>query len=136
MGDLTKNISRHELLCKCGNCDVRILDEEPIIQIVQDCCDFFANAHNVEKVILYVGRGASCFVWNRTPVKHGGPGSNDNSQHPRCCAIDFKIFLPDGKPVDPKLVYKYLDNKHPNSLGLGSYVTFTHADTRPNKARW
>ncbi len=136
MGDLTKNISRHELLCKCGNCDVRILDEEPIIQIVQDACDHFANLHNVDRVYLDIGRGASCYQYNRIPVVQGGPGSNDNSQHPRACAIDFKIFIPNKFPVDPQHVYNYLNDKYPDSLGLGSYVTFTHADTRPIKARW
>jgi hypothetical protein len=132
MGDLTKNISRHELLCKCGNCDVRILDEEPIIQIVQETCDHFAKVHNVDKVSLYIGRGASCYVHNRSE----DVGSNDNSQHPRACAIDFKIFLPNKTQIDPKIVYSYLDDKYPDSLGLGLYVTFNHADTRPNKARW
>lgn len=136
MGDLTKNISRHELLCKCGNCNVTILDDEPVIQIVQDACDHFAKINNVHKVYLYIGRGASCFVWNRTPVKDGGPGSNDNSQHPRACAIDFKIFLLNKKQISTKDIRNYLNDKYPNALGLGLYFSFNHVDTRPNKARW
>ena len=131
MGDLTKNISRSELLCKCGKCNVRILDDEPIIQIVQETCDHFAKNYNVDRVVLYIGRGASCYVHNRSDEV----GSNDNSQHPRGCAIDFKIFLPDKTQIKPKEVYDYLNKKYPSSLGLGLYESFTHADTRPKKAR-
>tara|TARA_R100000951_G_scaffold2179_2_gene3702 strand:- start:64 stop:468 length:405 start_codon:yes stop_codon:yes gene_type:complete len=131
MGDLTKNISKHELLCKCGDCNVTILPEEPIIQIVQEACEHFAVVNNVEKVTLIINRGASCYVYNRSDKI----GSNDNSQHPRACAIDFKIFI--GKrQVDPKIVHTYLESKYPDSLGLGLYTTFNHADTRPKKARW
>lgn len=136
MGDLTKNISRHELECKCGECQVTILDYEPVIKIVQEACDYFAEKHNVDRVVCVLTSAARCYVYNRMPEEEGGAGSNDNSQHPRANAIDFKLFLPDGMPIDPKLVYAYLDNKYPNSLGLGSYVTFTHVDTRPIKARW
>lgn len=131
MGDLTKNISAHELLCKCGNCNVTILPQEPIIQILQETCDHCAKEYGVDKVTLIINRGASCYVYNRSDKI----GSNDNSQHPRACAIDFKIFI--GKvQVPPNLIYEYLNKKYPDSLGLGVYTTFNHADTRPNKARW
>lgn len=131
MTKITKNIYSHELICKCGNCSVTILPEEPIIQIVQDVCDHFATECKVDKVILYIGRGASCYVYNRSDKI----GSNDNSQHPRACAIDFKIFI--GKiQVPPKLIHIYLCKKYSGSLGLGLYKSFNHADTRPNKARW
>ena len=132
MGDISKNISKHELKCKCGddNCNVHVLSNEPVIHIVQGTCDHFARENNVDKVTLVITSAGRCYVYNRLI------GSNDNSQHPRACAIDFKIFLPCGKPVDPKDVYAYLDKKYPASLGLGSYVTFTHADSRPHKSRW
>lgn len=131
MGDLTKNISRHELVCKCGKCDVTTLDDEPVIDIVQDTCDYFASENNVDKVTLIITSAARCYTYNRGRKV----GSNDNSQHPRARAIDFKIFI-DGKQIDPQLVYNQLNDKHPRKLGLGNYVTFTHVDTRPNKARW
>lgn len=136
MGDLTKNISRHELTCNCGKCNVRILDDEPIIQIVQDVCDHFAKVYDVKRVLLNISRGASCYEYNRLPIDQGGVGSTDNSQHPRACAIDFSISLPGGKRINARRVYDYLNYKYPDSMGLGSYRKFTHADTRPNKARW
>lgn len=129
MGDLTTNISRHELECKCGKCEVTILDAEPVIGIVQDACDYFASINNTDKVTLIITSAARCYAYNREV------GSTDNSQHPRARAIDFKIFI-NSKQVDPQLVYAHLNNEYPNSLGLGNYVTFTHVDTRPNKSRW
>ena len=131
MGDLTKNISRHELICKCGDCNVTILKEEPVINVVQDTCDHFAEEYETEKVTLIINRGASCYTYNRSKEI----GSNDNSQHPRACAIDFKIFV-EKDQVAPSVVNKYLNEKYPNSLGLGLYTTFNHVDTRPQKARW
>lgn len=126
---LTKNIWQHELDCKCGNCDVTILKDEPVINIVQDTCDHFAKEYSVKKVILDILSGARCYEYNRTV------GSNDNSQHPRARAIDFKIFI-NGAQVPPNLVYNYLNKKYPDSLGLGIYTTFVHVDDRPSKARW
>lgn len=133
MGDLTKNISRHELECPCGECSVRILDDEPVIQIVQECADDFAERLGVEKLIVIVTSAARCFTYNRSKKI----GSNDNSQHPRCCAIDFQLFMPKTKDqIEPELINQYLIEKYPNSLGIGLYQSFNHVDTRPNKARW
>ena len=134
MGDLTANISQHELDCKCSDpeCNVTVLANEPIIQIVQGVCDHFKEKYNAKKVTLIITSGARCYVYNRSePV-----GSNDNGQHPRACAIDFKIFLPDRSQVPTKEVYDYLDTKNPNSLGLGLYESFNHADGRVIKGRW
>lgn len=129
MGDLTLNISKSELKCKCGNCKVRIQGHEPIIQMVQDCCAHFAKIHNVEKVRLQINSAARCRDHNLSV------GSNDESQHLRCNAMDIKIFVGDER-IPPKAVYEYFDNKYPNSMGLGLYTNFTHADSREIKARW
>lgn len=138
MGDLTKNISQHELDCKCKDpeCNVTILPSEPIIKVVQGACDHFKRKYKAKKVTLLITSAARCYVYNRLPVKQGGPGSNDSSQHPRACAIDFKIFLPDGSQIPPKEIYDYLDKKHPDTLGLGLYKSFNHADGRAIKGRW
>ncbi|CAM0047366.1 hypothetical protein VPHK406_0067 [Vibrio phage K406] len=54
MGDLTKNISRHEVACRCGNkfgtCNAEAMDFETIA-IVQDACDHFAN--NLQDKMFY-----------------------------------------------------------------------------------
>lgn len=132
MGDITQNISQHELDCKCGKCDVTIHSYEPVIQHWQDCCDHFANKYSVSKVVLEITSGARCFEYNRGH----DVGSNDNSQHPRCRAIDGKVFLPSGEQIPPAEIYNYFDNRFPRSNGVGLYSSFTHLDTRPKRARW
>lgn len=135
MGNLTLNISDYELKCHCGKCDVYIQGHEPVIQVVQDCCDHFARIHGVYKVRLAITSAARCYTYNRLPVDNGGPGSNDNSQHPRCCAMDIKIFI-GGRQIEPCKVYNYFHGAYPEKYGIGSYDTFTHIDTTPVKRRW
>jgi len=132
MGQITKNIWTHELTCKCGNCDVTILPDETVIQLVQDACDHLARINGVDKVILEITSAARCYVYNREI------GSNDNSQHPRARAIDHKIFFPSGKQIPPSEVYDYYARfeMYEIFLGIGKYNTFTHLDTRPVNARW
>lgn len=130
MGDLTKNISRYEIACHCG-CGFDSLDFETIT-VVQEICDHFAETLGLDRVILHIHSAARCFSYNRIPVKDGGPGSNDQSQHPLARAIDFHI-----KDVSPDVVYSYLCQKYPDRYGIGSYESFTHLDTRSGgSARW
>lgn len=130
MGDLTKNISRPELGCKCG-CGSDSMDFVTI-NIVQDCCDHFAKQLSLDKVILGITSAHRCFEYNRKPIGDNGPGSNDKSQHPQARAIDFRI-----NGVSPSDVYAYLVSKYPNQYGFGKYHNFTHADSRTNgPARW
>ena len=124
MGDLTKNISRHELKCKCGNCDFQSMDFETI-NVVQEACDHFAKKLGVDKVRLDINSAHRCFVHN-TAI-----GSSNLSQHPRGNAMDIKI-----SQVSPKDLYLYLDAKYPDKYGIGMYSSFTHIDTRSKKARW
>jgi zinc D-Ala-D-Ala carboxypeptidase len=129
MGDITKNISQHELKCQCGQCNVMIQDHEPVIQCVQKCCDYFATKHGVDRVTLKITSAARCYEHNREI------GSNDNSQHPRCRAMDIQIFIRNYQ-VPPAEVAEYFDNQYPDSCGIGTYATFTHFDTRSVRARW
>lgn len=130
MGDLTKNISRHELECNCGECGLSYVCMDTV-NAVQECCDHFANKLGLNKVVLVITSASRCYEYNRLPVSEGGPGSNDNSQHPKCKAIDFKILS-----IDPHDVYDYLNAKYSDRYGIGDYDRFTHLDTRDYKARW
>ena len=127
MGDLTKNISRHELRCKCGNCSVTIQDHEPIIQVIQGVCDRIATEYGIEKVRLDITSAARCREHNLA-VR-----SNDESQHIRCNAMDIQIFVGDAQ-MPPDLVATYLPDGFVG--GVGVYNTFTHIDTRNKIARW
>lgn len=59
-------------------------------------------------------------------------GSNDQSQHPRFTAIDFRV-----PGMSPRAIAALLET-HPASdtFGIGVYPTFTHIDTRGTRARW
>ncbi len=138
MGDLTKNISRHELRCNgtdCdgegNNCGIDTMDWETI-EVVQDCCDYFATLLGFGRVFCTITSAARCMNHNNRPMSEGGAGSNENSQHPLYRAIDFRI-----RGVAPSTIYNYLDKKYPGKYGIGRYTTFTHIDTRTNgPARW
>ena len=124
MGDLTKNISRHELVCHCG-CGFDSMDVETI-DVVQGCCDYFAKELGCDKVTLIITSASRCVRHNRSV------GSNDTSEHPKSRAIDMKIV-----GVNPVLVYGYIDTKYADRYGVGLYPTFVHLDTRTDgPARW
>lgn len=130
MGDLTKNINRSELACSCG-CGFDSIDIEVIIA-VQQCCDHFAKKLRKDRVVLDITSAARCYEYNRKPLSEGGPGSNDNSQHPKARAIDFKI-----RGVVPAEVYAYLVSMYDGRFGIGRYDSFTHIDSRTGgSARW
>lgn len=123
MGDLTKNISRSELGCKCG-CGFNTMDWETI-EVVQQACDDFQIILGVEKVKLTINSAARCFAHN------SACGGSTKSQHRYGRAVDIVIDR-----VAPRNLFNYFNDQYPDRLGLGEYETFTHVDTRPGKARW
>lgn len=120
MGDLTKNISRSEVLCKCGMCDFAIERDSEVLFVVQEICNHFDSG-------VVIHSGARCTEYNRS----ASVGSNDKSQHPRCTAIDFHI-----KDAPLEKVYMYLMTRYPDKYGMGIYDTFIHLDVRPVAGRW
>lgn len=128
MGDLTKNLSRSELACSCG-CGADSMDYETVM-VFQESCDHFAGVLGVAKVVATISSAHRCFEYNRLPVADGGPGSNDNSQHPQARALDYTI-----KDVTPAALYAHLDAKYPDKYGMGAYSTFIHLDTAFSFAR-
>ena len=130
MGDISANINRYEIKCKCNKCSVRIQDHEPVIQVVQGAVNWFqGNAHSDTYVSVRITSAARCREHNLTV------GSNDESQHIRCNAMDIQIFIA-GRQVEPRVVYDYFCRTSPDTYGIGDYDTFTHIDTRNKKARW
>jgi len=122
MGDLSKNISRSEIACKCG-CGTDTIDAETV-KAVQDTCNHFAEVLGVKRVHLIITSGTRCKEYNS---KVGG---SNRSQHIQGRAIDFVIV-----GVKPSDVYDYLHRKYAGRYGVGSYETFTHLDTKTGKAR-
>ena len=84
-------------------------------------------------VPLTVSSGFRCLAYNRVPVSEGGPGSNDESQHPKGKAADIVIpamWTPDRMfdHANRVIAFKY--------GGIGVYDGFLHLDIREVKARW
>lgn len=129
MGDLTLNISRHEISCKCG-CGQDTIDYLTV-KVLQDTCNFYTSLVK-NKVYIRISSGCRCLGYNR------GIGSKDTSQHVLGRAIDFSLYFKDkGKIVEIpcESVYEYLDRKHPSEFGIGLYNTFVHLDTKVDVAR-
>ena len=126
---ISKNIYSHELKCKCGKCNVTIQDHELIIEVVQSICDRIAADHGVEKVRLNISSAARCQPHNLAV------GSNDESQHIRCNAMDINIFV-GGRRVPPHDVYMIANEIYPDCCGIGLYDWGVHIDTRRIRARW
>jgi uncharacterized protein YcbK (DUF882 family) len=123
MGDITKNISRHEIACKCG-CGFDTIDYVTAY-IVQSACDHFAKKLGVDRVYLYITSACRCLIYN---ISVGGA---EHSYHPKARAIDHTI-----NGVKPQALYEYYDNKYPDQFGVGLYTkeNFVHFDSR--SGRW
>ena len=121
MGDLSKNLSRHEMTCECG-CGFDTVDYE-LVNVLQGCIDHFRNG--VPAYMLITG-GNRCEAHNET-IK----GAAKNSQHIKGRAADFKLFrVGTREQIDPVDVFSYLDNKFSGKYGIGLYSNRVHVDTR------
>lgn len=116
MGDLSTHFSRYEFECKCG-CGLDSVDYETLAAL-EDVRGHFDKRVDITSA-------------HRCQVHNINVGGLSNSQHLRARAVDFKV---DG--VEPREVQNYLNARYPGCYGIGSYATFTHLDTRKQKARW
>lgn len=116
MGDLSENFSRKEFACKCG-CGFDTADIETL-KILEDVRTFFMAP-------VSISSACRCYEHNKNV------GGASNSQHLRGRAVDITI-----RGVTPMAVAQYAEKLMPHSGGIGSYNTFTHIDTRTDKARW
>ena len=117
MGDLSKNLSRSEFKCNCGKCDYDTVDHE-LVEVIQNIREFFNRA-------VTITSGNRCYAYNQSV------GGAKKSYHPRGRAADIQV-----KGVPAETIHGYLINKYPDQYGIGEYSSFTHIDTRSNKARW
>ena len=116
MGDLSLNFSRSEFACKCG-CGFDEIDPETV-NVLQAVRDFFDRP-------IKVNSGCRCKAHNESV------GSTDTSRHVAGDASDIVV-----QGVDSDLVVEYLDELNGDELGIGTYETFVHVDTRGTRARW
>lgn len=116
MGDISKHFNRSEFACKCG-CGFDTVDIETL--------------EVLEEVRTYFDKPVSINSACRCPDHNFKVGGSENSQHVKGRAADIVVA-----GIDPREVYSLLDRLYPDWFGLGSYDSFTHVDTRSNKARW
>lgn len=116
MGDISRNFSRSEFECGCGcgfdDVDVRL------VKVLQDMRDELGCP-------VHITSGCRCEEYNREV------GGASKSQHLLGTAADVVVT-----GCTPSYVQQYLEYKHPDSLGIGSYSQFTHIDVRSGRARW
>ncbi len=130
MGDLTKNLSRHEFECKCG-CGYNTVDFD-LVNAIQDACRHFEEVYQ-EPVRVIITSGNRCAEHNASI-----DGAADNSQHIYARATDHRFELrSSGEAIPPLIVYNYYDSEHAGEWGLGIYSNRVHLDTRSGgRARW
>jgi uncharacterized protein YcbK (DUF882 family) len=124
MTDITHNITRHEVACKCG-CGFDSLDYQTAVY-VQTACAHFAIKRGLYRSVLLISSGCRCMAWN------DHEGGQEGSKHLRASALDHHIV-----DVTPRELYDYYDKKYKGKFGVGLYKTFVHFDTRSDgPARW
>ena len=127
MGDLTRNLSRHEFACECG-CGFDTVDFQ-LVDWIQSCADSLVGTSGRDVWVQITGG-------NRCAEHNASIGGAENSQHIYGRAADHKFFYKvSGEQIDPEFVAKYYEGDHPE-CGLGRYSNRTHLDSRGSKARW
>lgn len=85
----------------------------------------------LQKIRTHFGKAVTITSAYRTPTHNRSVGGTTYSQHQYGRAADIKV-----EGVSPKKVASYATSLLPNTGGIGVYNTFTHIDTRTQKARW
>ena len=116
MQQVSKYFKRKEFACKCG-CGFDTVDVD-LLRVLEDVREWFNSP-------VSINSACRCTTHNK---KVGG---RESSQHLKGRASDIVV-----KGITPEEVYEYIDSKYIDTLGLGSYNTFTHIDSRSYKARW
>lgn len=127
MGDLTKNLSRREFRSSDGE---EIAVDYMLVIVLQAVCDAFARITGRRVGIRITSAYRSPFVNAKTP------NASKKSFHLKGMAADFHLYFKDnGRRVDPRLVYQYIDRKYAGLFGLSLYINRVHFDVRPTHWR-
>jgi uncharacterized protein YcbK (DUF882 family) len=115
MGDISRDFSRSEFLCKCGFCTQDTVDAE-LLEILQ------------------VGKSITITSGNRCRTYNARVGGAINSQHTKSRAADIVV-----QDYGPEHIHDLLDSHYKEYISLGLYVEkgFVHLDTRTDGGkRW
>lgn len=117
MGDLSKNFSRSEFKCKCGECE-QVGPDPKLIEELQKIRDHF-------HVPMKIHSGHRCQKYNESV------GGASRSQHLKGTAADFTL-----EGISNNQVQEYVLRENYDRFGIGRYRGFTHLDVRGYVARW
>jgi len=113
---LSEHFSREEFACKCG-CGFDVVDAQ-LLEMLEDIRTRFNKP-------VKINSAARC------PTHNKAVGGGERSQHLLGKAADIVI-----EGEQPGYVGSYVEAKKPTSFGIGVYETFTHVDSRSERARW
>jgi len=124
---LTKNFSKSEFECKCGNCEI----PKEVLPNIQKLANQLQVLRTATEQPIRINSAYRCLKHNRNI------GSNDSSQHVLGKAADIVIQgqIPE---QTANLIELLISNGDILQGGLGKYNTFTHYDIGHNgkKRRW
>lgn len=115
MGDLTLHFSRSEFKCSCGKCNFDTVDAGLVLMLEK------IRTHFNKPVVI----NSAC----RCAYHNAAVGGGKTSQHLYGRAADIRVV-----GISPGVVADFAETLNPG--GLGRYGTFTHIDSRNERARW
>jgi len=118
MGDLSKNFSRSEFVCKCG-CGFDTPSTELVLVLEK------LRTELGKPIGITFNGGCRCATHNKSV------GGVAKSQHILGTAADIKVA-----GLSPHIVSIAANKVLESGGGIGVYNTFTHIDVRPIRARW
>jgi uncharacterized protein YcbK (DUF882 family) len=136
-GKLSEHFNIKEFACNCRNNDAvgygfcggtATVDMGLVNVLEQLITDLTTDTMN--RVVVKITSGYRCAPYNKRV------GGAPNSQHMKGIAADIQVKHLDGTPVEPSAVADYLEEKYPDTFGIGRYKRWTHIDIRDDKARW
>lgn len=136
MGDITRNISRHEFACQCG-CGSDTVDYE-LPFVLQRGLDYFNAIYPLKDVKIHINSGTRCMFHNvkvgGKPEEAGKPGSG--SQHLYGRAADFYYYdKVTGEKLSDDETASFFEDRYKDRFGIGRYVGRTHLDTKTGGPR-
>jgi hypothetical protein len=139
MGDLSKHFSEAEFRCKCHACQadhVKPVISYTLLTLLELLHCYFSE-HLQSKVSITISSANRCVNHNKAV---GGKPDSRHLVPQHGDAVDIVVmYLNEHKEwqqVDPRIVYDVINNTFTQSFGCHAYVTFTHIDVRPTRARW
>ena len=142
MGDLTKNLSKSELTCKCG-CGLTIINQD-LVALVQAIADESGKKISVHSwtrcqwnnarsggVVAkkYLIPGTNKLDLSKYP--RGEKGLPKDSNHTHGTAADIELIGASAGTLWALIKRMYSGGKLPLLAGLGRYGTFCHVDIEP-----